>query len=182
MLARPVAPSASADVLRKTSCRSRGSDRPASPASKACDASAAGEWTAGSSACIGASACILARERRGLLLRPQKSLDHAGEQYPLFGRKLASADLRNYLRNRARRVRSFLERRQIHHDGRALSLRKDHPHQVAERSDISRFRLLDVLAYEVLPIALEERLHKDGCLVACAAGAAGGIAALTGLE
>src|SRR5262249_37938659 len=44
------------------------------------------------------------------------------------------------------------------------------------------FRLLDELVSEGLAIPLDEFLQENGCLVACAARAAGWIAALTWLE
>src|SRR5215471_8560893 len=62
----------------------------------------------------------LAPEFLDLLLRPQKSLDHARERYPLFGCELAVADRRKYRGNCDRGVRSLLERRQIDLDGRAF--------------------------------------------------------------
>src|SRR5215470_16666295 len=123
-----------------------------------------------------------ALELLDLLLCPQKSLDHARERYSLFGRELAPADRRNYRGNGDRRVRSFLEPWQIDLDGRAFALRKNHPHQAAERPGIAGFRLLDQLVSEGLAIALDKCLQEDGCLVACAARAAGRIAALTWLE
>jgi len=124
----------------------------------------------------------LAPKLLDLLFRPQKSLDHARERCPLFGRELAAADCRNYRGNGDRRIRSFLEQRQVDLDGSALALRENHPHQAAKRSGIAPFRLLDEMTREVLAIALDELLQEDGCLVACAARTAGRIAALTWLE
>jgi len=124
----------------------------------------------------------LAPELLDLLRCPQKSLDHACERSPLFGRELAPADRRNYRGNSDRHVRSLLERRQIDLDGRAFALGKDHPHQAAERSGIAPFRLLDEMVRERLAVALDELLQEDGCPVACATRTAGRIAALTWLE
>jgi hypothetical protein len=121
----------------------------------------------------------LAPELLDLLSCPQKSLDHARERGPLFGRELAPADRRNYRGNGDRHVRSLLKRWQIDLDGRAFALGKDHPHQAAERSGIASFRLLEEMTGENLAIALDEFLQEDGCSVACAARAAGWIAALT---
>src|SRR5262249_4362418 len=72
--------------------------------------------------------------------------------------------------------------RQIDLDGRAFALREDNPHQAAERPGIARFRLFNELVSERLTIALDELLQEDACPVACAARAAGRIAALTWLE
>src|SRR5262249_28597011 len=56
------------------------------------------------------------------------------------------------------------------------------PIQAAQRPGIAPFRLLDEMTGEGLAIPLDELLQEDGCPVACAARAAGWIAALTWLE